>query len=200
MHYSNGCARYAYRERMTRTRGQDACPGALQVHRAADGALARIRLPGGMIDPAQLEALAHAATRFGSPAMELTSRGNIQIRGIRGEKATLAVADAVAAAGLLPSPTHERVRNIVASPLSGRVGGHPDVRDWVHRLDAAIRAEPALASTARPVLVRHRRRPRRRLRSRLQTSVRTCPTNRSPYCWPAVTPVFESHRPTSCRP
>jgi precorrin-3B synthase len=146
VHYPNGCARYAYRERMTRTRGRDACPGALQVHRAADGALARIRLPGGMIDPAQLEALAHAATRFGSPAMELTSRGNIQIRGIRGEKATLAVADAVAAAGLLPSPTHERVRNIVASPLSGRVGGHPDVRDWVHRLDAAIRAEPALAA------------------------------------------------------
>jgi precorrin-3B synthase len=178
--YPNGCARYAYRERMTRTRGRDACPGALQVHRAADGALARIRLPGGMIDPAQLEALAHAATRFGSPAMELTSRGNIQIRGIRGEKATLAVADAVAAAGLLPSPTHERVRNIVASPLSGRVGGHPDVRDWVHRLDAAIRAEPALAAL-----------PGRfwfgiddgrgDVSVSLQTSVRTCLTNRSPY-------------------
>ena len=78
--------------------------------------------------------------------MELTSRGNIQIRGIRGDEATDALADAVAAAGLLPSATHERVRNIVASPLSGRVGGHTDVRDWVHRLDAAIRTEPALAA------------------------------------------------------
>jgi len=126
---------------MARIRDQDACPGALQVHRAADGALARIRLPGGMLEPAQLEALADAATRFGLPAMELTSRGNVQIRGITD---TNAVADAVAAAGLLPSPTHERVRNIVASPLSGRVGGHADVREWVHRLDAAIRAEPAL--------------------------------------------------------
>ena len=113
------------------------------MHRAADGALARVRLPGGMIGPGQLEALAHAATGFGSPAMELTSRGNIQIRGITD---TGAVADAVAAAGLLPSPTHERVRNIVASPLSGRVGGSADVRTWVHRLDAAIRAEPALAA------------------------------------------------------
>ncbi len=127
---------------MSRTRDQDACPGALQVHRAADGALARVRLPGGMLEPAQLEALAHAATRFGSPAMELTSRGNIQIRGITDPDA---VADAVAAAGLLPSATHERVRNIVASPLSGRVGGRADVRAWVHRLDAAIRAEPVLA-------------------------------------------------------
>jgi precorrin-3B synthase len=113
------------------------------MHRAADGALARVRLPGGMIAPRQLEALAHAATRFGSPAMELTSRGNIQIRAVQD---TEALADAVAAAGLLPSATHERVRNIVASPLSGRLGGDADVREWVRRLDAAICAEPALAA------------------------------------------------------
>ncbi|MDT5097631.1 MAG: precorrin-3B synthase [Mycobacterium sp.] len=113
------------------------------MHRAADGALARVRLPGGMIAPRQLEALAHAATRFGSPAMELTSRGNIQIRAVQD---TEALADAVAAAGLLPSATHERVRNIVASPLSGRLGGDADVREWLHRLDAAICAEPALAA------------------------------------------------------
>ena len=130
---------------MARARDQDACPGALQLHRAADGALARVRLPGGMISPRQLEALAHAATQFGSPAMELTSRGNIQIRGIRDDEGGVALADAVAAAGLLPSPTHERVRNIVASPLSGRLGGSADVRDSVRLLDAAICAEPALA-------------------------------------------------------
>jgi precorrin-3B synthase len=98
-----------------------------------------------MIGPRQLEALAHAATRFGSPAMELTSRGNIQIRGVRDDEAAAALADAVAAAGLLPSPTHERVRNIVASPLSGRLGGTADVGDWVGLLDVAICAEPALA-------------------------------------------------------
>lgn len=130
---------------MARARDQDACPGALQLHRAADGALARIRLPGGVIAPRQLEALAHAATRFGSPAMELTSRGNIQIRGIDDDAAAAGLADAVAAAGLLPSPTHEKVRNVVASPLSGRRGGSADVRDWVRQLDAAICAEPVLA-------------------------------------------------------
>jgi len=51
----------------------------------------------------------------------------------------------VAAAGLLPSPTHERVRNIVASPLSGRLGGLADVRPWVGELDTALQADPALA-------------------------------------------------------
>jgi precorrin-3B synthase len=112
------------------------------MHRAADGALARIRLPGGMITAGQLAALAHAATAFGSQAMELTSRGNIQLRGITDSDA---VAEAVAAAGLLPSATHERVRNIVASPLSGRAGGVGDVRQWVHELDTAVQGERALA-------------------------------------------------------
>jgi precorrin-3B synthase len=127
---------------MSRTRDDDACPGALQVHQAADGALARIRLPGGMITAAQLQALAHTARDLCSPAMELTSRGNIQLRGVTDPDA---VADAVADAGLLPSETHERVRNIVASPLSGRCGGVGDVRPLVTALDAAIRADAALA-------------------------------------------------------
>ena len=127
---------------MTRLRDDDACPGALHVHQAADGALARVRLPGGMITPAQLEALALAAMQFGSSAMELTSRGNLQLRSVTD---TDALAQAVAKAGLLPSPTHERVRNIVASPLTGRRGGLVDVRALVGRLDAAIQGDPALA-------------------------------------------------------
>ena len=81
-----------YGDLVARIRDRDACPGALQLHQAADGALARVRLPGGVISPAQLEALAHAATRFGSPAMELTSRGNIQLRAITD---TAAVAEIV---------------------------------------------------------------------------------------------------------
>ncbi|WP_264077597.1 precorrin-3B synthase [Mycolicibacterium houstonense] len=127
---------------MTRTRDQDACPGALTVHQAADGALVRIRLPGGMIAPSQLATLADIAEQFGSPAMELTSRGNIQIRAVTD---TAGAAAAMAEAGLVPSPTHERARNIVASPLSGRSGGVCDIRPLVTDLDHAIQADPALA-------------------------------------------------------
>nr|WP_090274164.1 precorrin-3B synthase [Mycolicibacterium komanii] len=128
---------------MARTRDQDACPGALQVHRAADGALARMRLPGGLITAPQLQALARAAIDWGAGTLELTSRGNLQLRGVTD---TAAVAEAAAAAGLLPSPTHERVRNIVASPLSGRVGLTTDIRGLVTDLDEAIRADPELAA------------------------------------------------------
>jgi precorrin-3B synthase len=128
-----------------RTREQDACPGALQVHQAADGVLVRVRLPGGALSAAQLQTLADLADTVGSGTLELTSRGSVQLRGVTDPAE---VADAVAAAGLLPSATHERVRNIVASPLSGRSGGLLDVRPWVAALDTAIQADPALAGLA----------------------------------------------------
>jgi precorrin-3B synthase len=87
---------------------------------------------------AQLVALAHTSAAFGSATLELTGRGNLEIRGITNAEA---VAAAVAEAGLLPPSNC----TIVASPLSGRAGGIADVRPWVTDLDAAIQAEPVLA-------------------------------------------------------
>jgi precorrin-3B synthase len=95
-------------------------------------------LPGGRLSAAQLVALAHASAAFGSAALELTGRGNLQISGVTDAEA---VATAVAEAGLLASSNC----TIVASPLSGRVGGIADVRPWITELDAAIQAEPVLA-------------------------------------------------------
>lgn len=99
-------------------------------------------MPSGMLTAAQLVTLAHASRDFGSATLELTGRGNVQLRAITD---VVTVAQAIAETGLLPSATHERVRNIVASPLSGRAGGDVDVRPWVGELDAAICAEPRLA-------------------------------------------------------
>src|SRR4051794_15202650 len=123
----------------------DACPGALQTHAAADGALARVRVPGGLLSTAQLRALATAARELGDGRLELTSRGNVQLRGLPvGAEAGLGAR--LAAAGLLPSATHERVRNVLASALTGRAGGVVDVRPWVAALDAGLCADPALAA------------------------------------------------------
>jgi precorrin-3B synthase len=127
----------------------DACPGALTPHPAADGPLARVRLPGGRLTPAQLHALAEAADELGNGALELTSRGNVQLRAITDLDA---LADRLRTAGLLPGPSHERVRNIVASPLSGRVGGRADVRELVAALDDGLCARPELAALPGRVL------------------------------------------------
>ncbi|MET9425958.1 cobalamin biosynthesis protein CobG [Streptomyces sp. NPDC006540] len=120
-----------------RDRG-DACPGALRLHTADDGALARVRVPAGVVSAAQAYALADAAERLGDGALDITSRGNLQLRGLEpgcaGELAEL-----LDTAGLLPAPRHERVRNIVASPLSGLDGrGHLDVQPLVRELDALL--------------------------------------------------------------
>jgi precorrin-3B synthase len=123
----------------------DACPGALQTHAAADGALARVRVPGGLLTGGQLRALAAAARDIGDGALELTSRGNVQLRGLA-DGAEAELGDRLAAVGLLPSASHERVRNVLASALTGRAGGHVDVRPWVRALDAGICADPALAA------------------------------------------------------
>ncbi|MFD2093484.1 precorrin-3B synthase [Blastococcus deserti] len=128
----------------TRVRA-DACPGALQTHAAADGALARVRVPGGALTLPQLQVLAGAARDLGDGALELTSRGNVQLRGLR-PGAAAELGERLAAAGLLPSATHERARNVVASVLSGRAGGLVDVRPWVAAFDTGLCAEPALAA------------------------------------------------------
>jgi precorrin-3B synthase len=149
-HVDRGC----YRPLLSACRGDfvgerpmttgDACPGILDLHEARDGLVARIRLPGGYASSARLMSLAALAGRFGDGRVDLTARGNVQIRGIQPDGAD-AMAQRAAAVGLMPSPAHDRARNITASPLAG-LAGHPDLRGLVRALDRAIRADSGLAA------------------------------------------------------
>ncbi|MGW1225306.1 precorrin-3B synthase [Streptomyces sp. NPDC002530] len=131
--------------RSRRSEAGDRCPGALRLHRADDGALARIRVPGGVLDAARARVVAEAAERLGDGDVHLTSRGNAQLRGL-GEECGGELASLLSASGLLPSERHERVRNVVASPLSGLDGrGVRDVRPWLDALDALVCASEAAA-------------------------------------------------------
>ncbi|MGW2299895.1 cobalamin biosynthesis protein CobG [Streptomyces sp. NPDC001809] len=132
-------------EPRTRDRG-DACPGALRLHSADDGRLARLRLPGGRLTAHQVEILAAAAERLGDGRLSITSRGNAELRGLA-DGCGAELAALLAEAGLLPSPTHERVRNIVASPASGLDGlGAADVQLWARELDTHLLSAPWAAA------------------------------------------------------
>jgi precorrin-3B synthase len=124
---------------------RDRCPGAVALHDAEDGSLARIRVPGGRLAAGQLEALA-AAARLGNGLVDITSRANVQVRGLAGGVGE-ELAALLAGAGLLPSLDHDRVRNILASPVTGR---HPrsrlDTDVVVTEIDRGLCADPALAA------------------------------------------------------
>ncbi|MGK5546633.1 cobalamin biosynthesis protein CobG [Streptomyces sp. URMC 127] len=133
-----------------RERG-DACPGALRLHTADDGALARIRLPGGLLTSRQALGLAGIAEELGDGHLDLTSRGNVQLRGLA-DGCGGTVAGRLRRLGLLPSDRHDRIRNVAASPLCGVDGWTPDsapvpgtapadVQGWARELDELLCSE-----------------------------------------------------------
>jgi precorrin-3B synthase len=121
------------------------CPGALRPMPTGDGLLVRVRLSAGHLSLDQAEALAAAASVCGNGAIEISSRANLQLRGV--EKSSLEELQLrLASLGLIDAdPATERVRNIVASPLSDvDPGSVLDVGPVVAALEQQIAVDPYL--------------------------------------------------------
>lgn len=102
-------------------------------------------MPGGLLDTRRFAALSQLAADLGSGFLDLTSRGNVQVRGLA-DDAGPELAARLREHDLLPSGEHERVRNIIASPLSGcDASGVADIAELVPELDRGLCADPALA-------------------------------------------------------
>lgn len=129
----------------SRTRG-DLCPGVLRPWPAQDGGLVRIRAVGGEVSEEMLHSLAEVSATFGDGDLHLTKRANLQLRGLPLRDGLLAPEVEEALLRLVPSPTHELVRNVMVSPLTGVSGGRADLRPLARALDVALCADPVLAS------------------------------------------------------
>ncbi len=124
----------------------DRCPGALHALGAHDGLLVRVRVPGGILTSQQLAALANASRKYGDCHIDITSKANVQLRGITAAALSDLGSD-LAIAELLPSITHDRIRNILGSPFSGIDDGELiDTRPFIHELDKKLLADEYFAS------------------------------------------------------
>ncbi|MEO4047310.1 precorrin-3B synthase [Pseudomonas sp. CAU 1711] len=120
-----------------------ACPGLWRVVPARDGGICRVKLPGGLLSSAQARAVAEAAHLCGNGVLELTNRGNLQIRGVR-EACQDQLLRRLLAAGLGPrDPAADDVRNLLLSPAAGRdSAAHLDTRPLAERLLALLQDRP----------------------------------------------------------
>ena len=117
------------------TRG--ACPTLREPMATGDGLLARLRPAGGAMTPDQLQIVAALAASHGNGQIEITARGNLQVRGLRSET-VVDFATAIEAGMRLDSGVP-----IEVSPLAGL---DPEEHGDARPLAAAIRA--ALADSA----------------------------------------------------
>lgn len=91
-----------------------ACPTLAAPMVTGDGLLVRLRPAGGALSLAQFKALAASAVANGNGLLEITARGNLQIRGLRTESVEQLAADIDAAGIIVPAGPA-----IELSPLHG---------------------------------------------------------------------------------
>ncbi|UVE95412.1 precorrin-3B synthase [Dietzia sp. B32] len=97
-----------------------------------------LRFPGGRLRHDHWTALASLAAGHRG-GVQLTARGGARIVGADRDPVEVATRD-LEAAGLPAGLAHPRARDIIASPMAGRLGGHHDVGDLPRRLEAALLA------------------------------------------------------------
>ena len=96
-----------------------ACPGLFYNTLAQDGFLCRLRIPGGMINSQQFEAIADISDHYGGGYIDVTNRANIQIREIK-QGINIQVLEKLQALGLASTNASvDHIRNIMTSPTAG---------------------------------------------------------------------------------
>jgi precorrin-3B synthase len=111
------------------------CPGALRPMMSGDGLVVRVRPHAGRLSAAQARGVAQAARAHGSGLIDLSSRANLQLRGVRSDRHSALVADLDALGLLDPDSVAESRRNIVVTPFWSEGG---DERMLAEELERAL--------------------------------------------------------------
>ena len=140
------CHPIAFNAAATTSTRRGVCPSLAAPMQTGDGLLTRLRPLGGSLTPEQFACIASQAMRHGNGILEITARGNLQVRGLTADSAPL-FSDAVLAMDL---PLASGVA-IETPPLSGLDPDEvTDARGLAAELAEAVAAcEPPLALAAK---------------------------------------------------
>lgn len=94
------------------------CPGALRPMESGDGLVVRIRPTNGRLTAAQAAGVAQAATRHGNGLIDLSARGNVQLRGVTDGTHPALIHDLRAFGLIDPDILSETRRNILVTPFA----------------------------------------------------------------------------------
>ncbi|MBY5786224.1 precorrin-3B synthase [Rhizobium leguminosarum] len=129
-------------------RRRGACPALAAPMPTGDGLLVRLRPAGGALTPSQFASLARSAAAHGNGILEITTRGNLQIRGLRAETVGQLVADIDVAGITVPdgpaietSPLHGIDPEEISNPAAMEMA----LRSTLHDLLASPRLAPKLS-------------------------------------------------------
>ena len=100
---------------MTRVRGW--CPSAHRPMMSGDGLLVRVKPWMGQLSAGEVGELCQLAARYGSGLIDLTTRANLQFRGVAASDHEALLAELVAAGLVEADPEREARRNLVCTPF-----------------------------------------------------------------------------------
>ncbi|MFP5511254.1 MAG: precorrin-3B synthase, partial [Alphaproteobacteria bacterium] len=114
------------------------CPGALRPMMSGDGLVVRVRPRGGRLTQAQATGVAAAAAAHGNGLIDLSSRGNVQLRGVS-EATHGPLIDDLRAFDLIDADAQaEARRNVLVTPFADA-----GTDDLAARLGQALGDAPA---------------------------------------------------------
>ncbi|MBK4721854.1 precorrin-3B synthase [Azospirillum sp. YIM DDC1] len=118
------------------------CPGVLAPMEVGDGLLVRVRVPAGVLPAASAKRIAELGRRYGNGLVDLSHRGNLQLRGVAAADMAALIAELRALGYVSEDAESEAVRNVLTSPTAGLDGTAVlDVRPNALALDARLAAD-----------------------------------------------------------